>query len=403
MRLSRHAHDDDHGAAMIIAIIVLMVITTLALGGLARSLSGLQSSRHNQDFTGALASADSGVSDGLYRLDQQGTNTAAGACGAASAPTTCTVNNVGAVSGTAYTLNVLSESKVRIRSKGVTNGVPHAVEAYAVRDVAFPYALFGTDPNDPSTLSLDFNGNSSPITATDNGPAAIGSNGGIDCGNHTPANQIDLYAGGSVSKCGSVPTINTINATYNPLPPQPSCPVPSNNPPTPCVPSSPSPLPCPAGGLFSGTVAPGTYVCNQAISFGDVGTIASPGVKVYVFTTTQPAIDLGSGCINGGVSGNNCTAGDPRNLQIYVNGTASDVTNGNHGFTFVGVLWAPNVSITSNGCKASYVGSIIVNGLRCNGAPHWTFTYDARLRTMYSSGWRIQDYTEMPSKTFGTP
>lgn len=401
MRLRIVRTRDEQGTAMIIAIIVILVVSTLSIATLSRALSAMSSARRGQDFSGALGTADSGVSDGLYRLDQQGIGAAGPVCAVgAVAPVSCTVPSIPSVSGVSYTMKVVSDGEVRIRSRGYLNGVPHAVEAIAVRGISFPYALFG---NNPGTTALDFNGDSNPITSTDGGDAGVASNGVVDCGNHTPATEVDVYAGGGTSKCGAV-TVNTLPGTYTPKPPVSGCPAPVNNPITPCLPTTPAPLACPtvtpASSLIASTVLPGVYRCDKAISFGDIPPLAG-NVEIWVFTSTVPAIDMGSGNIN--YSSNGAVAGDSTKLKVYVNGSAADVTNGNHGFNFSGALWAPDVEITANGCKATYTGSVIVKDMNCNGAPHWTFTYDARFRTIFQSGWRVRNYTEIPSQLFGTP
>ncbi len=62
----------DEQGSMIIALSVIMILSALAVAVMARTLSGQDSARRHQEFTGALAKADAGISDALFRLDQVG-------------------------------------------------------------------------------------------------------------------------------------------------------------------------------------------------------------------------------------------------------------------------------------------------------------------------------------------
>ena len=70
----------DERGNMIVVMGVIMVLTLLMAVVTARTLSGLQSTRQGQDFSAALANADAGVSDALFRIDQLGNAPAATFC-----------------------------------------------------------------------------------------------------------------------------------------------------------------------------------------------------------------------------------------------------------------------------------------------------------------------------------
>ena len=67
----------------------------------ARTIAGLTSTRQGQDFSAALANADAGVSDALFRIDQLGTAPAATFCVGTNAA--CTVASVPGAPGVQYT------------------------------------------------------------------------------------------------------------------------------------------------------------------------------------------------------------------------------------------------------------------------------------------------------------
>src|SRR5258708_5685974 len=70
----------DEAGNIIVIVAVIMVLTFLSVAVLARTMSGLSSTRKGQDFSGALATADAGVSDALFRFDQLGSAPAATFC-----------------------------------------------------------------------------------------------------------------------------------------------------------------------------------------------------------------------------------------------------------------------------------------------------------------------------------
>src|SRR5215468_9826948 len=69
MQLTRRTKRDEAGNVIVI-IGVIMVLTFLSIAVVARTLGGLKSTKQGQDFSGALAQADAGVADALFRLDQ---------------------------------------------------------------------------------------------------------------------------------------------------------------------------------------------------------------------------------------------------------------------------------------------------------------------------------------------
>lgn len=60
----------EQGFAMITVMLVIMIITLLITGSLAYSLGSLTISRHDQDWNAALSSAEAGLDDYLFRLNQ---------------------------------------------------------------------------------------------------------------------------------------------------------------------------------------------------------------------------------------------------------------------------------------------------------------------------------------------
>ncbi|MDQ3107358.1 MAG: hypothetical protein M3Q68_06080, partial [Actinomycetota bacterium] len=163
MQLKGH---DEEGSTLIIAMMVMLILATLSLAVLTRTLSTMASIRHGQDYDAALAAADAGVADALYKIDQNapGTWIATGSSG----------------SGT-YDYKAIKKSDLEyeIRSIGGVGSSKHGVRAKATRTAKYPFALF-------SNQDLTFNGNSTLniysyliLGGPNTGQAHVGSNGKI--------------------------------------------------------------------------------------------------------------------------------------------------------------------------------------------------------------------------------
>lgn len=65
----RRLRRDDRGAALVIVVGSMMVLAMLALTALAYTLSGQRTARYDQDYTAAIAAAQSGIDDFASRLN----------------------------------------------------------------------------------------------------------------------------------------------------------------------------------------------------------------------------------------------------------------------------------------------------------------------------------------------
>jgi hypothetical protein len=87
---------------------------------------------------------------------------------------------------------------------------------------------------------------------------------------------------------------------------------------------------------------------------------------------------------------------DATQLQVFTNstGTVGDSNGGAGAYYFSGILYAPQASLTGNGCKSVYYGAAVINTLTCNGGPNLTVYYDDQLSTIYGS-WATAGYTQI--------
>jgi Tfp pilus assembly protein PilX len=96
----QHRARSEHGN-MVVAVSVMMVLAMLSAAVVARTLAGLRSTRQGQDFSAALANADAGVSDALFRIDQLGSAAASAFC--VGPDPACTVSSVPGAPDVQYT------------------------------------------------------------------------------------------------------------------------------------------------------------------------------------------------------------------------------------------------------------------------------------------------------------
>jgi hypothetical protein len=397
---------------MIVVMGVIMVLLLLSVGVVARTVSGLKSTRQGQDFSGALANADAGLSDALFRIDQLGDGAATSFCVGGNAA--CTVNSVPNAPGVTYTARRVDDDTYTVLSKGMVNGQPHAIQATVKRSYLFPFAIF-------AKTSIAFNGDSGDYQSSDGtGPVEtvdangnvvmipapdVASTGQITChGSVSPARHQDYFDGGGTNCDNGY----LLPGSYNPLDPTLTCPAPVNIPTTPCLPASYNACPANASGMLPASLTPGVYYCSQTDLPG--GTLQFP-----------PTFSIGAGLLNNGevdlfvIPTNNANItvsisdalinnnGDPTKLRVYLKGGTIDPGNGSHSGDFTGVLWAPNSQEANPSCNANWRGALVLNVFTCNGGPHLQVHYDSRMQTIKQSTWIVTNYTEIPSTQVTLP
>ena len=102
----------DESGSIIVAVGVLMVLTLLCVAVLARTLGTLNSVRHTQDFSAALASADGGMAAAIYQIDQVQSGS---------------FNGAGTLGGGTYLYKAtkVDDNTWTVHAKGTVNNRPH--------------------------------------------------------------------------------------------------------------------------------------------------------------------------------------------------------------------------------------------------------------------------------------
>lgn len=411
----------EEGSALIVIMVLITVVVLFGTGFVARATGDLQNAKDVSNINAARAQALAGLSDALFRLDEQGTTNSSFCVGQAPQ---CTVPAVLGAPYVQYTAKLVSTNPVptfTVLSEGTVHGTSYAIQATVAAEPTLPMGLFGGS-------NVTFGGSGSNITieqttstGTQTGLADVGSDGTISCNGGGPDGKNQVTYDGGNSNCSS--WLNNPN-DYTPQQPVSSCPAPVSAvpPPIPCMPANPQP--CPSGGTFDGSstpyvLEPGVYECTGSITFSgtvnvDYGSSANGGrVQIFLFpnsATGQSSIGMSGATVNqydntanpSGCDGQGSyECGNPTDLQVYAAGSGSvNVGNGSSAATFDGMLYAPGMSMTVNGGQLLWIGQFTLDQVIVNGNPNFAVHYDNRIASVTQLVWQVQNFTAIPPASF---
>lgn len=420
------ARRHDERGSIILAVLIIAIICTVGSVMADRVVGDQRIVGNRQSTASAVSLADGGLADALFRLDQgtAGTGTGTYFCVKPS-DNKCVAAAVPGAPGVSYVARQTSSTEWTIQSIATTGGQTAAVQEDVTHTSMYPFAMFGES-------ALTINGNAGQSFSTydssrtystssttpnpdPNGQVAIGSNGAINCGASLGANvTLEYYGAGGVgstqdSGCGSASYQSHSNTYYLPAPSAPT-----------------GAMACPGAGVMGSGVtgapsvlATGTYLCTTPITISGLLTVTGP-VELYVmldpslYNSSTSAITIVPGSFvndqydyctsGGGTSGCSPTPDLPNseNLELLTNATGTVGNANGGGYFFAGVMYAPSASLTLNGCKSSYYGSLVVNTLTCDGGPHLWVSYDEVLTSDYGP-WATSGYTEINQSTVSIP
>ena len=429
----------DETGSIIVALMIILIIVVLSSMLLVRVIGNQEITVARQSGYSGVASADAGLSDALFRLDQgpADTGTTGVMCLNAANPSdpNCQVQASAAtpqLSGVSYVARTVptgtppnAATEWTIQAVGnAKGGIGGAVQETVTRSSQYPFALFGN-------TSLSFTGNTQgnfgtytpgangggnlstcPATATANPCLLIGSDGTINCSGPSPASIQSVFyntgSGGGSNGCG---TSQSQNVAYNI--------------PAPVAPSGAQP--CPNGGnLGSGasppypTIAPGTYLCTSEVTVSGTLTVSpSTGpVQLYIIIPTAQNTSgstffypAAGSQINTTITYADMSSGGPQPtdtlpssqlFQVFSNSVGQLNVNGQHGFVLGGILYAPAASLSSAGCKSYIFGSATINTYTCHGGPNLGIYYDEALSRDFGS-WQVSGYQQINPQSVTIP
>ena len=395
------ARRDEEGSTLMLAMVVMLILSTLSLAVLARTLSTMKFMRAGQDFDAALAAADAGLSDAVFQI-QRSTPTA-----------TWTRGPIVTGNGTfSYRAEYRNAAEYNVFSKGVIKKSRHAIQARVSRSARYPFVFF-------SNSNLELNGSTSTsffsfysynsVGIVPSSPPAVGSNGTVVCNGslsgfttHYVSGQTDCPGPYQEPKpydtgitvpatagrpCGDVVTPGVWGpATFNLNTVMTGAGIPPAAVPT---------IPVTVIDGQNGT----PIICNQNVSFYGWIKVVNGPLKLYV---TDRSVDISNAIINvADVSLN--TPGRASNFQLFKTGSAPFIVdNGNSvsTLTLTAVITAPQTTITFNGGKW-WSGAVLANQITVNGAPNLKIGYDLDLANYLSDKWTVSRYREVAPSAVG--
>jgi hypothetical protein len=393
---------DDEGSALMLAMVVMLVLTTLSLAVLARSLSTMKFMRTGQNFDGALAIADAGMSDAVYQI-QKSTPTATWTRGPV-------VNGQGKYT---YRAEYLDAADYNVFSKGELGASRHAIQARVSRNARYPFVFF-------SNSNMEINGSTSnayfnfysynSLGPVPSQPPTIGTNGTVVC-NGGVSGFTTHYVKGETDCPGPYLEPKPYDTTIT-VPPATGrqCGATSNNGIWGDTTFNVSTVE--TGGGISAVAAAtipvttidgmnGTAIICNNIDVALYGWIkvVNPPVKLYV---VGGAFDMSNAIVNV-VDISTNVAGKASSFQLFKTGNAPfivDSGNSSSTLTFTGVINAPDSTITFNGGKW-WTGAVLANQLTVNGTPNLKIGYDLDLANYLSDKWTVSRYREVSPASVG--
>jgi hypothetical protein len=364
-----------------IAMSVLLVLSGLAMAGLARTLSVMKAARSTQAFAANLSWADSAVSDVLWRLDQVDQ----GAAGTHVLTRTTTEYTYTATPNQSY----FPPDSYTILAKGKVGTDPHGVKATVYRRRQFGYGLYTvSDLNLAGGSPATIHGHTeSDGTYT---PAIIGSSGTITL----PASRTSpgggdgqdyFFPSGACINCYTTSTYRTPDAQHLAATDAPIT----------------DPVTMPSGTTqtcnFSGAITDGTYRCAGDLSFTGTTSVSQTGTGVTIYVPAGKSLYLNQNKIN--YNSTCTTAGNSSLLKIFmVGGSGSIIDIGSSGTACLSaIVYAPASNFTPQGQGMTFTGSMFLYSATGNGDPTgFNFYYDRNAASV-TRDWKLQNYQEIPS------
>lgn len=387
----------DAGSTMIIAVVVLMIMSTLSLAGLARALSELSFMKHGQQYDTALGLAEQGVADAMYQLEH----------GVATPHSTYSNGN----KSWRYRTTSVSSNEIDIFSVGQVGAAQHGVRARATRSPLYKYALFGMTSLTLDTTQLALNAYSFLTlgSTSDTGAALVGTNGSLSCSGTGSFGEAQYYGLGSPPAwpptggwSGSCP--NPIRLGQPEQFPPPVAPGGGQTCPEPVLGTvtltgvldgaNGTPMVCGATSALGATV-------NKITISGTVSVIRPPFVLYVGKSGDNVALDLSTAVINAG--------GSAANFVINKTGTGAvtldpvvPVLGTPAAISFSGVLYAPQSDLVFAGSKW-WTGSIVANTIGSAGNPILRLGYDLGLGSQTNLNWIVSRWAEAPAASLNVP
>ena len=332
----------DERGSLAVALVVLLALTSLSLGLLARSLGALGTARRVESGAEALSAADAALAVVRHRLGAE--------------PGLTDIEGSSSVGGAtfAYAGEPQPDGTWAVTADGSANGVRRRVRATLLGRPRYEHAVFTAE-----TLVV-------PTGVT----GAVGSNG-------------DVLATGSGHSGGTQQFVGACTGCTDPEPlaePRPMAPL--------DLPASAVPSACTFTGVVPGGGGTPRLCAGDAVFSGTV-TVEDGPLVVHVPDGSSARLDGARVKAPDPVLG-----GDPSPADVRI------VLAGGGEVTLAGtvahaVLDAPRATVRVGPGTSSVRGAILAGDLRVDPTAAFTLVHDERVRAAATGWWRVVGYREV--------
>ncbi|HUQ40451.1 MAG TPA: hypothetical protein VM030_09880 [Acidimicrobiales bacterium] len=422
-RLFREPEREEEGS--IIIAILIIVILSVSLTAVMRSVQGgMKLARTDQDRTSAFQQASGGMDQALYRLDKSGGNISAGVLpGTAVGSYVPTVVNGKVASwtehvtagGVDYEITATAtpagqtaewrvQSVGRDKSGRLRQAVARIEAELLFKDGFFTVDGFYLSGNQHSPRAYDstayptqFVSKLNPFQGPDDREASIGTNGSFDLSGLQSGereNFVERWAGfnmyGRATQSAADAACDGCSAaggTVRPFADQLKVLT------TDAAVRPPAVVSCPRGGIFTGTVQPGDYVCTNVTFQGTVNVANTGTGRIRVWPKCRLYMDGAQVNLNQ----------SPLKVQIYFLDPPNPPCSGTNDSgmcdaVVFGMLYVPGMTVQCNGSHQTFMYGAVMAQFYSGTGNQFEFYFDASSqRQLHTGKYRVFDWRECPT------
>jgi hypothetical protein len=388
---ARPTSDEQGSVAM--ALLVILVATTLVVALLAVSEAGLRGSRRAGDSANALQLADAGINDAAKAITA---NSASFSRGPVTLGTAGSYSYTATKDGNVWHLDSTGTDPTGVKRRVLADAVDHptygnaffALTSAQLKGTADSYTGVADPCSSPGAGVVGSNGT---ITFT-------GGTGAVNCGRRYPADGCTFYGQTSIPS-------GAVGAGACPPPPATTITTQKFIPPPVTVPgdlTSEGDFTCPSP--TNPTIPSGRHLYRN-ITLGGGCQVAGSGTEAVLYATGSVMLGTETGNCKSNINEpppGRCTptnwyqGGWPRRLQINVAGSGT-VSFSNQSM-FWGVINAPSSVVSTSGGGTPQVnvfGSIVASS--ASSAAQFAFHFDESLLQQFGTGqYQITNWREEP-------
>ena len=382
----------DEQGSMVVALLAVIVASTLMMSIAASAVAGHRGVNFDRDHIRVVQGADAGVEEVIYKLGHPNL-----AQRLTPPPTGLAWQGPFTAGGATYRYKIdpwaAEAGSWQITSEGTLNGTERTVTAIVAQPKLFQLAAFA---DSHMVLRGGNSANSYNATVWNTGEGNLGSNGTITLNGSVTADDAELHdwdTTPNLSRCTS--NGNTVCAGLEQVGPKTDV---TSDAATGFIDDAIAQY-CPATPTaFTGTTlaASTTPYCFTTMNITADFTVTGTGAAIVYLTNptagTTFAVDNKKKVNCPSCTGTNGPRPDASRLQIFTK-SVGGIKIGNHA-QVAASIFAPRATCGGNpsNAGANFYGSMVCSIITNQGA--WSFHYDDRLRDLASGGWAVRRWAE---------